>query len=226
MEYLKLEHFLSQARLNRFLIATNNSKSRAKKLYRANLRVSQSFYPVLNLFEIFLRNAINEQITSHFQDQNWIIHEKSGFMNNRSLRSSRYYLKNSVIKSERKIRRTGGIVTSGKIIAEQSFGFWTSLFDTHHYRLLRGTIIHCFPNKPSYVNRSIINQKLNYIREFRNRIYHNEPICFQGITVDFTEANNIRNYIYELLEWMDSDLVSYVNYFDGITGKILNANNV
>lgn len=226
MEYLKLEKFLSQPRLNRFLTATDNSKTKAKKLYRINLRVAQSFYPILNLFEIFLRNTMNQQIASHFVDSNWIITEKNGFMNHHSLRSSHYFLKNSVIKSERKIRRTRGTVTSGKIIAEQSFGFWTSLFDTHHYRLLRGTVIHCFPNKPSSVNRNSLNQKLNSVREFRNRIYHNEPICFNGNIITFSEAINIKNEIYELLEWMDNDLVSYINYFDGIDAKIAKINNL
>lgn len=195
MEYQKLEYYLSQPRLDRFLIATGNSKSKAQKLYKINLRVSQSFYPILNLFEIFFRNIANYQVSSHFTNPNWIIAEKA-------------------------IRRKGGIITSGKIVAEQSFGFWTSLFDTHHYRLIGGVVIHCFPNKPPHVNRNILNQKLNKIREFRNRVYHNEPICFNGNTIDFTEAITIRNEIYELLEWIDSDLTNYVDYFDGINTKI------
>lgn len=220
MEYQKLEYYLSQPRLDRFLIATGNSKSKAQKLYKINLRVSQSFYPILNLFEIFFRNIANYQVSSHFANPNWIIAEKNGFMSNPSLSASRFFLKNSVSKAEKAIRRKGGIITSGKIVAEQSFGFWTSLFDTHHYRLIGGVVIHCFPNKSPHVNRNILNQKLNKIREFRNRVYHNEPICFNGNTIDFTEAITIRNEIYELLEWIDSDLTNYVDYFDGINTKI------
>lgn len=220
MEYQKLEYYLSQPRLDRFLIATGNSKSKAQKLYKINLRVSQSFYPILNLFEIFFRNIANYQVSSHFANPNWIIAEKNRFMSNPSLSASRFFLKNSVSKAEKAIRRKGGIITSGKIVAEQSFGFWTSLFDTHHYRLIGGVVIHCFPNKPPHVNRNILNQKLNKIREFRNRVYHNEPICFNGNTIDFTEAITIRNEIYELLEWIDSDLTNYVDYFDGINTKI------
>jgi hypothetical protein len=72
----------------------------------------------------------------------------------------------------------------------------------------------------------LINQKLNRIREFRNRIYHNEPICFNGSSIDFTEATNIKNEIYELLEWMDADLVTYVEYFNGIDAKIATLNNL
>lgn len=220
MEYNKLEYYLSQPRLERFLIATANSKSKAQKLYRGNLRVSQAFYPILNLFEIFLRNIVNYQVSSHFANPNWIISEKNGFMNNASLTSSKFYLKNSVIKAEKTIRRKRGTITPGKVIAEQSLGFWTSFFDTHHYRLIGGVVIHCFPNKPAHINRNQINQKLNRVREFRNRIYHNEPICFHENTIDFTEGTNIKQEIYELLEWIDIDLIAYVDYFNKIDAKI------
>ncbi|MCD8431821.1 hypothetical protein LNJ05_03515 [Tenacibaculum finnmarkense genomovar ulcerans] len=225
MEYPKLEKYLSQPRLDRFLIATGNSKSKAQKLYRINLKTAQAFYPVLNLFEIFFRNIVNHQMSLHFENPNWIITEKKGFMNDSSL-GSKFFLKNSIIKAEKIIRRKKGTVTSGKVIAEQSFGFWTSLFDTHHYKLIGGTVIHCFPNKPNYVNRNILNQKLNNIREFRNRVYHNEPICFNGNIINFTEVTNIKNEIYELLEWIDTDLTDYVNYFNGIDTEINRVNNL
>ncbi len=226
MEYSKLEYFISQPKLERFLIATDNSKSKAQQLYRINLRVSQAFYPILNLFETFIRNTINNQVAAHFANPNWIITERMGFMSHPSLHASRYYLKNSVTKSERLIIRKGGTVSSGKVIAEQSFGFWTSLFESHHYRLIGGVVIHCFPRKPNNVNRSILSQKLNRIREFRNRIYHNEPICFDGNNVDFSLAERIRDEILEMLSWMDAGLDSYVRYFDGVDSKIQQVNNI
>lgn len=226
MEYQKLEYYLSQPRLDRFLIATGNSKSKAQKLYTINLKVAQSFYPVLNLFELFFRNSVHHQISSHFEDPNWIITEKNGFMYDQSLYSSRFFLKNSVEKAEKTIKRKGRCVTPGKVIAEQSFGFWTSLFDTHHYRLIRGVVIHCFPNKPANINRSTLNQNLNDIREFRNRVYHNEPICFNANTIDFTQATTIKQKIYSLLEWIDLDLIEYVDDFDEIDTKIKMINSL
>jgi len=226
MEYNKLEYYLSQPRLNRFLLASGNSKIKAQKLYRANLRVAQSFYPILNLFEIFLRNTCNYQVSSHFANPNWIITEKNGFMSDASLTASRFFLKNSIINAERTIRRKGGLVTAGKVVAEQSFGFWTSLFDPHHYRLIGGIVIHSFNHKPAGVNRSALNQKLNRVREFRNRVYHNEPICFHGNVIDFTYAENIKDEIYELLSWIDPDLTNYVEYFDAIDNKINIAKNI
>lgn len=147
-------------------------------------------------------------------------------MNDNSLQRSRYYLKNRVQTAERMIRRKGGSVTAGKVIAEQSFGFWTSLFDPHHYRLIGGVVIQSFQHKPSHINRSIISQKLNDIRKFRNRVYHNEPICFDNSHIDFSKAEEVKDDIYELLSWIDADLHGYVSYFDSIDNKINSVNNL
>lgn len=226
LEYSKLEYYLSQPRLQRFLRATGNSQTKAQKLYRVNLRVSQAFYPVLNQFEIFLRNTLNYHVSSHFSNPNWIVTEKTGFMSAPTLAPSRYFLKKSIQKAERTIRRKGSAITTGKVIAEQSLGFWTSLFETHHYRLIGGSPIHAFPQKPPHANRNLINQKLNKIRAFRNRIYHNEPICFNGLSIDFSEAHDIKNEVYVVLNWIDADLTEYVEYFNGIQSKIDSARNV
>ena len=226
MNYNKLEYYVSQPRLNRFLTACNNSKVKAQKLYHANLKVAQSFYPVLNIFEVFFRNVCNYQISAQFTNPNWIIAEKNGFMSDHSLSRSKFYLKKSVSNAEQSIIRKGGIVTAGKILAEQSFGFWTSFFEPHHYRLVGGVVIHCFPNKPANINRSILSQKLDRIREFRNRIYHNEPICFNNNSIDFAYASAIKNELYQLLYWIDNDLPTYVKTFDSIDSRINSANNI
>ena len=223
MKYSKLEYYASQPRLDRYLIACGNSKAKAQKLYKINVRVSQSFYPILNLFETFLRNSMHYRVSGHFADPNWIINEKRGFMSDPSLRPSRFRLRKKVERAERGIRRSGGSVTAGKVIAEQSFGFWTSLFEVHHYRLIGGVVINAFPNKPAHINRAAIANKLNDIRRFRNRIYHNEPICFDNSNIDFSQVNKVRDDIYELLLWIDTELTDYVSYFDSIPSKVNSA---
>lgn len=226
MDYYKLEYYASEARLNRFLKASKNSKIKAQKLYHANLKVSQSFYPILNLFEVFFRNSCYYQISSHFTNPNWIITEKNGFMSDPSLSKSKFYLKKCILNAENGIKRKHGTLTSGKVLAEQSFGFWTSFFEPHHYKLIGGVVIHCFPNKPKTVNRSILSQKLDRVREFRNRVYHNEPICFNGNEIDFTSATLIKVEIYELLDWIDKELSDYVKTFDTIDNCISSANRI
>ena len=226
MKYKKLEHFVSLPRLDRFLTACDGSKTKAQELYKANLRVAESFYPIMHLFEIFLRNTINYKLTEYFGNPDWIVIEKNGFMSDVTLKPSKYFLKKQIESAEIRVKRRGGTITAGKIIAEQMLGFWTSLFDTHHYRLLSGSIIHCFPNRPSDVQRKEINLKLDKIREFRNRVYHNEPVCFNGNKIDFTEAKEIKKEIFEILSWIDPDIANYLNQFDNVDIKIHNALNL
>ncbi len=219
MEFAAFEIFVSKPRLARYLISCSNSQGRAMKLYAANIRVAQAFYPVLNLFEIFLRNGINEKLSKYFADQAWIINQKEGFMNDSSL-GPKYWLKSQVVKAEINLK---GKFAAGNLIAEQTFGFWTSLFEPRHYKLIAGVNIKCFPHKPSSVNRNSIAVSLKDIREFRNRIYHNEAICFIGITIDFTQAMKIKKELYDLLVWMDADLMDFVHPFDSIDFEIENA---
>lgn len=219
MKYSAFENFVSKSRLERYLVSCGYSQEKAMMLYGANLRVSKAFYPVLNLFEIFLRNGIDDKLGIYFSDSEWIINQKVGFMNNASL-GPKFWLKTQVHKAQTDLRAKG---MKGKILAEQSFGFWTCLFEPKHYKLLEGYVIHCFPNKPSAVNRNYLALTLKEIREFRNRIYHNEAICFNEMNIDFKHAKHIQNGLYDLLKWMNPDLSDFVNQSDNIEKEIEDA---
>jgi hypothetical protein len=220
VEYQKLELYISKTRLDRFLNACNGCEVSAQRLYQANLKVAESFYSVLNLFEVFLRNNINNELSKHFGDQEWILSQKNGFMSHSSLTPSKFYLKSQVLSAEKRLAIRRKTVTSGLVIAEQSLGFWTSLFETHHYRMLSGCIIHCFPNRPNTVQRKEINFLLNDIRDFRNRVYHNEPVCFNGTSINFDKARKIREDVYNILNWMDTDVSKYTSRLDNIPTNI------
>lgn len=223
MEYAKLELYASKPRLDRFLNACNGSQEKCQSLYQANLNIAKSFYPVLNLFEVFLRNRINTELSSYFGTADWILNQKNGFMADPSLSGTKLYLQREVLTAERRLTVRRKPITAGLVIAEQSLGFWTSLFNTHHYRILSGSVIHCFPDKPNNIQRKQINLILDDIRDFRNRVYHNEPVCFSGNTISFTKANQIRDDIYQILNWMDSDASAYVMQSDNISASIYTA---
>ena len=144
-------------------------------------------------------------------------------MSSPTLKHSKFWLKEQIIITERNTRPP---VTSGKIVSEQSFGVWTALFEPHYYKLIGGSVIHCFPNKPSHINRTEISETLKRIRKFRNRIYHNEAICFSDKNIDFTEAINIRKDIYNILSWIDEDICHYVESYDNIEDRIKHALNI
>jgi len=208
--------FLSRPRYSRYLSATAHNPLRASRLYHANIRLAEAFHPVLSQFEVILRNCLNRILTDHFSDPDWIINQKSGFMRHPSLRNAHYFLCASIQKTELKLSRRATVVTGGKIIADQTFGFWLSFFLAHHYTLVGGKPIQIFPYKPTSENRATIYGKLNDIRNFRNRVSHCEPICFEGRSIDCSYALHIRSELYDLIRWIDPDLAPFFESFDNI----------
>lgn len=211
--------YLSRPRINRYLLATGNDNSKAKRLYKANVRLAQAFHPILSQFEVILRNSLNHQLANYFADTDWLINQKFGFMNSTTLEQSNYFLKRSVQKSENKLIRRGISITSGKIISDQTFGFWIALYLPHHYRLIEGEPIQIFVNKPASEDRSRIYAKLKDIRDFRNRTNHCEPLCFVGHNIDCSKAIEIRIKLYQLIRWIEPELISFFEDIDNIQNK-------
>lgn len=212
--------YLSSPRYNRYLAATANNQHRSKRLYKANIRLAQAFHPILSQFEVILRNALNNVLTTYFADSDWIINQKNGFMRNQSLRNSNFFLRKSIQKTEFKLQRRRIPITNGKIISDQSFGFWIALFLPHHYSLIGGQPIHVFAHKPATENRASIHNKLDRIKDFRNRINHCEPICFRGNNIDSSEALSIINIVYSLISWIDPNLIPFFEEIDNVQSKV------
>lgn len=169
-------------------------------------------YPRLHLFEIFLRNAINEKLCDHFNDPDWIVTQTgpSGFMSDNSLGGARhgkpFYLRSEVNSAIRKLQRgNSSIPPSPKVIADLTLGFWVSFLLPHHHRLLNGCLIDCFSHRRPTDTRESIHGALLRIRNFRNRIHHNEPIV--GVTMaDYTNAISISQEIQFVSSWIDPEL--------------------
>lgn len=235
MRFQKVRLYLSSSRIDRYQIATGNSSTKSVRLYKANLKISQSFHPILGILEVILRNRINTILSGYFVDPDWIINQKTGFMVDPSLtyrdfRTGRMvtndYLRTSVEKSERRFRRIRIPITSGKIIADQTLGFWTNLFELSHYRILRGRPIQIFNHLPAGIGRIEVCDRLNKVREFRNRINHNEPVCFIGNNIDFTYVEEVYSSIVEILSWIDPELINWIQDMNSVMIKITNAKKI
>lgn len=213
MNIKDIEKHFSLARINRYLNACNGNTKKAYLQYIKNIKLAESFYPYLSILEVSLRNTINTELITYFNDKEWIINQKKGFMMDQSLAYNNFFMKTSVLSTEKKTINKNKTITSDLIISEQNFSFWISFFDSHHYRLIEGAVIKAFPYKPKHINRKEINKKLNRIRKFRNRIYHNEPICFKGNKISYEPSNSIRLEIIETLEWMNPALEHYISTF-------------
>lgn len=235
MRFANFRSYFSSPRIGRYLTACSNDTKKCVSLYKSNLKVAQAFHPLLGTLEVIIRNGVNDQLTSLFSDPNWIINQKAGFMIDPLLTytnkktgkvETNRFLFNSVRNAEQKLIRKGIGVTSGKIISEQTFGFWTDLFENHHYKILKGRPIKMFKNLPSGYGRTEVSSELTKVRQFRNRINHNEPICFIGAAIDFSNTLAVYTSISNLLSWINPELNTWIKGFDKVTQTIRKAQTV
>lgn len=225
MNYNKFVKYYSYSRVFKYYKAAHGSKTKAMMLYYGNLKIAGAFHLLLGTTEVILRNSLHREFTKFFNDGGWITNQKSGFMvsplltrenkKSGSLKTNDYLL-HEVSKAEKKLKEKGVHITSGRIIAEQTFGFWISFFDLIHYKILKGVPIKVFKELPVGYGRKEIYETLDAIRKFRNRINHNEPICFVNGQMDFSYVRNTYQIIIKTLSWIDPEIIPSLYEIDKV----------
>lgn len=203
------KHFISIPRFQVYLDNTGSDFDKAIQLYKANIEISEAFYPLLSILEISLRNAINQKLTQHFNDPFW-------FKNNLPIDFLPF-----VSEATQKLTRQRKTITADKIVAELNFGFWNRLFSRHYTAILWKPLRVVFQNTPKNLRkRDTIADSLYRIRTLRNRIYHYEPIFG-----NLQEIDKIHTEMITFLTWLDKDLpnlISDINRFEEILIKAKN----
>jgi len=174
--------------------------------------VSESFYSLLAILEIGLRNNIDYQLKRRFNDNLW--YENADFINI----VSRFQI-DRVSEARNSILREKKTITTGKVISELSFGFWTSLLDSKFEKTLWKSIQLAFPNCPKNIRkRKTMSSKFNGVRKLRNRIFHHE-----SVTWNLSALINYKKEIIEGIDWLDRDLLSWsqdIYRFDEVINKL------
>lgn len=196
--YQEAQKIFSPARMQKYLRACRGDEEKAMRLYRYNACLSQAFFGVISLFEVVLRNAINEHYLMTL-GADWIIKQAvpNGLLEHEADEVA--FTKNAYDKE--------GVYSHDKMVGSFTFGFWTYLFTKRNYKIGGKTLLQIFPNRAKGTTQKMVYADITAIREFRNRIAHHEPICFdaQGaISTDYME----RHYdtIKEYLRYMTVDV--------------------
>lgn len=217
MNNKKFSKLYSYSRVSRYVRAANGDKKKAQRMYYANARIAQSFLPLLSFFEVILRNQLHYALAAHFGDVKWLISQKTGFMSDPRLiykekktgkMKKNDFLKSEVRRSEKVLQDQGKNITAGRIIAELNFGFWNSLYETHHYKLLKGVPCQIFESLPTGYGRKEVNEIIQEIRQLRNRVSHNEPLCFNNRSFDMTYAKDMYAKISDFLSWINPKIMT------------------
>ena len=201
MRYKEYEMAFSPARLNRYKVACGGNTRKAMALYRYNVKLCQKYYAVLNIFEIIFRNAVDRHFRTYYNDPNWIEQQlQAGGMLAYSPQKA------DALKHINELKKKG-ILTPDKVVSAQSFGFWTYMFNKIPFNAGGKKILDIFPNKQVGLGQKAVYNELQDIKQFRNRIAHHEPICF--------DASGNRNMSYAQTNYQQIlKYISFLGYSD------------
>lgn len=165
-----LHRCLSQPRLEAYRPQKNGSDLDMLVNYFWNIDLAEALVSCLHAAELALRNALNDTLALHFQTEMWF-YEPHFLQSNQLMDFARALGK--VAKKPHPL--------AGRLVAELSFGFWTSIISSPYdgfwkpngYRLFYQT----FPYATG-VSRKDVCAQFTAIKDLRNRIAHYEAIWY------------------------------------------------
>ncbi len=191
-----LETTLSADRIATYLRETDGDKGLALRLYTWNTAVSAAFYGPLQGLEVALRNAMHRELSIRY-GIDWYDNLACG-LDDHALKK--------INEAKTTLVRKRYSVDPPHVVAELSFGFWVSLLGkggrsaspgrgkrNYDMTLWRPALYKAFPQ--SRRSRADTHEPLDYLRTFRNRIAHHEPIFNRHLLQDFQSIMDVVSWI-------------------------------
>ena len=67
------DKIFSTERMRKYFKKYPNKESKAIEHYHLNIELSESFYPLLSIFEVALRNSLNRELITFFGTSDWYL---------------------------------------------------------------------------------------------------------------------------------------------------------
>lgn len=177
-----LENAISPARLTKYMQAAGGSLDGALGLYEQNTKLSEAFYTPLQSLEVTLRNIVDQCMREAY-GQNWLMACEAPLD------------RHSIEQVQLGMGALGTDAAHGAVVAEMKFSFWVGLLGPGYDASLWRRALHTGFRNGGGKRRSVVHQRLNSLRRFRNRIAHHEPIFERDLTATHDE-------ILEAIGWM------------------------
>lgn len=162
-----LERALSDTRLRRYLTDSGGFLDAALSLYERNARIAEAFYRPLQSLEVCLRNHLSSELAARY-GTNW-------FRNGGPPLDLEALER--INKAMGDLARAGRASTPGAVVAELNFGFWVLMLSRKYdSNLWRSTFSRAFLEGGRRMARQRVHNRMDSIRNFRNRVFHHEPI--------------------------------------------------
>lgn len=173
----------------------------ALELYGWNIQISEAFFPILSAAEVCLRNTVSARVIKEYGYQWW---ESAQF---HSLIGSTG--KGIVLRTRKKLSKEG-VVTSGSMIAELTFGFWVQMLRVENVPVLWEPLHTHFSDLPATVSYDDFYSRCDEVAKFRNHIFHHEPIIELDILHEYGK-------ILELTKWISADKGEWIKKYSRVT---------
>ena len=168
---MDIERILSIERFQRYRNAAAGDIPLATELYQLNIEVSECIFGVLHIAEVSIRNSMHNALTTYSGSQDWF---RPGSVLPGIARPIPYTMPMQKM-IDKALRTVGRSASSGKIIAEITFGFWTSLLASRFQQSLWVPCLHrAFPNFGGPPR--ILHRRMETLQRLRNRIAHHERV--------------------------------------------------
>lgn len=192
----------SDKRMEKYFSLYPDNEKKAITHYRCNLQLSEAMYVSLSVLEVTLRNALCRELKQMTRREDWY----TVFPNTPGLSNLNRY----ITQAAKQISGRHEQITPSKLTAELTLGFWVSLLNSEYERILWKDLRRAFPfMSKTKRQRKYISAPLNRIRAFRNRVFHNESICW-----NINRVNEIHSEMIEVLGWMNQDVPEWLSNYD------------
>jgi len=162
--------------------------------YLLNMALSESLYPALQFAEIALRNAMHRELSARCATDAWY---------DSPIARLTAWQQDKVTEAKDALRKRRKPLTSGRIVAELTFGFWTGFFNNCHARTGIGSYLarNAFPHAPAPEQyQAKLDRRWQHIRDLRNRVFHHERI------LHWKDLDARHQAILEIIAWMSPEL--------------------
>jgi hypothetical protein len=193
-----VEAALQAERLQRYRPAAGNNPILAMQFYLWNCALCESFHVTLHFSEIVCRNALNRALIARGGSQ-WF--ENETLIKILDTRYS-HELKEAVAEERRQHKNK---MTCHHVVSALTFGFWEHLTTKRFERFLwaKGVQV-AFPGAPKNLTYQDIQQKIESVRRWRNRIAHHHAVFDKRPTHKHQDALT-------LIGWVCSDTKEWVS---------------
>lgn len=195
-----VSEIISNERLTKYLAAAGHNPDRALTLYGWNIQLSEAFFPVLSAAEVCLRNIVVTRLIALYGIKWW---EEPAFLLQIKSGGKR------IVKTAADNLERAGAVTSGRMTAELNFGFWVKMLLPRHETVFWPNLHSDLSDLPAAVTYERLYRRCDDVREFRNRVFHHEPILHRNITAEYSR-------IMELIKWLSQEKATWIKPYSRV----------